>query len=205
MLLGSQMTSEESPERLARLGRGLCILALHELGDLDSANDVAQETLARITIAYHEGRLDDARFRDDAQLGAFARGIARHVIVDVIRSRMRTVATDSSTIAMVESPAADPLTALVSREQECAIHDALKTLSPADRALLRMTFFENATSEQVAERLHEPAARIRKRKERALERLRRAFLHPQSHTSVAAPTSFRSTLSLEPSRASGVG
>ena len=203
------MNWDASSELLLRLRRGVCLLALHELGDLDSANDVAQETLARLTCAYREGRLDDVRFRDVAQLGAFARGVARHVILDVIRARKRTVATDAARLALIESSADDPLTALVSREQHRAVHDALGALSPGDRDVLRMTFFDGATAEQLAATLREPAARIRKRKERALERLRRAFFNVQSHTPSVASTPIRTLVSLERSReisrASGAG
>ena len=75
--------------------------------------------------------------------------------------------------------------------------------APGDRDLLHMAFFDGATSEELAQRLHEPAARIRKRKARALERLRRAFIGAQRHTPALSPTSVNTSHAL--SNAAGLG
>ena len=69
----------------------------------------------------------------------------------------------------------DPLAALVSAAERARLRDALARLSHGDCELLRLSFFEAVTPTQLARRLGEPVERIRKRKSRALERLRRAF------------------------------
>lgn len=171
-----ELTSAE----LSRLRSGIRIMALSALRDLEAAEEVAQESLARVVLAIREGRP-----RDPHSLGAFARGIARHVIVDTLRARQR-----ETTLGLEhERPAeGDPLATLLSAEQAARIRAALEQLSSGDRELLRLSFFEGMTPQEVAERLGEPSTRIRKRKERALARLREAFLQTGGHTGDSIPT-----------------
>jgi RNA polymerase sigma factor (sigma-70 family) len=68
------------------------------------------------------------------------------------------------------------LDALISAAETDRVRVALGALSPADQHLLRLCFHEDRTPAEVAAMLREPADRVRKRKSRALERLRRAFL-----------------------------
>jgi RNA polymerase sigma factor (sigma-70 family) len=164
------------------LANGVRIIALRSLGDPDAAQDVAQETIARALRAIAAGRLRDRR-----AIGGFVRGIARHVIADELRQRHRTVALDPE--LSIPSGEADPLDALVHAEQVAAVHDAMQRLSPGDRRIIELSFVDGLTPAAVAERLREPPVRIRKRKSRALERLREALpgLHPR-HERQAGPT-----------------
>jgi RNA polymerase sigma-70 factor (ECF subfamily) len=166
------LKSEDVPaQELAVLRKGLRLLALRSLRDVDLAEEAAQETLARTLAALRSGQV-----HDPTHLGAFARGIACHVIADLHRARQRTTPLDEFPGA-ADPPTADPdaLQLIVSEEQNERLRAALVALSAADRELLRLSFFEGLTPLEVAERLGEPATRIRKRKSRALERLRRAL------------------------------
>jgi RNA polymerase sigma factor (sigma-70 family) len=165
---------------LSRLRSGIRIMALSALGDADAAEEVAQESLARVVSAIRQGSL-----RDPLNLGAFGRAIARHVIVDTLRGRQRQTSLDPD-----QEPASegDPLVALVSAEQAEQVRAALERLPRGDRELLRLCFFEAMTPQQLADRLGEPSARIRKRKERAIGRLRIAFLGATGHAPGPAPT-----------------
>jgi RNA polymerase sigma factor (sigma-70 family) len=177
---------ELSADVIARLRHGVRLMALHELGDRDAADEVAQETLARVVIAVREHRV-----RDLDRLGAFARGVARHVMVDTLRARQREVPMDGAAVPTAAVVTESALDAMVTAEQLQRVRAALGALSDSDREILRLTFFENATSEEVAKHMQEPAARIRKRKERALERLRRAFDAGIGHTSQRRTTELR--------------
>ena len=174
---------DPSPADLSRLRSGIRIMAMHDLRDPDLAEEVAQESLTRLVQALREGRL-----QDPAHLGAFTRAIARHVIVDVLRARQRQSAT-----ATTEEPASeeDSLGALVSAEQATRVRAAMEQLSGGDRDILRLSFFEGLTPQQIAERTGEPPPRVRKRKERALERLRTAFLERSGHGTAVHPTQLR--------------
>lgn len=63
-------------------------------------------------------------------------------------------------------------------------------LPAADRELLRLSYFEGLEPAQIAERMGEVATRVRMRKSRALDRLRRAFLEAPAprYEPGAAPT-----------------
>ncbi len=158
-------------QELEVLRRGLRLLALRSLRDIDLAEEAAQETLVRALAALRGGHVNNP-----AHLGAFARGIACHVIADLHRAQQRTTSLDASQEAD-DPPSADPdaLHLLVSDEEHEHVRAALASLSGADRELLRLSFFEGLTPLELANRLGEPATRVRKRKSRALERLRRAL------------------------------
>jgi RNA polymerase sigma factor (sigma-70 family) len=171
-----------SGPELERLRAGVRLLALSELGDTDAADEVAQETIARVFEALREGRVQNPQ-----SLGGFARGIARHVIVDLIRARRWEAPLDNTGQDHV-SGKEDVLALLVKAEQIDRVRDALTSLTPAEHELIRLSYFEGATCQELATRLHQPAARLRKRKERALERLRSAFFGSPGHSSGARAT-----------------
>jgi RNA polymerase sigma-70 factor (ECF subfamily) len=154
-------------EQLETLANGVRIIVLRALGDPDAARDVTQETMARLLDALGKGQL-----RDPERLGAFARGIAQHVIVDYRRAAARLVALPED---MAAADAPNALDALVRDEDVARMRAALDRLSPGDRELLRLSFVENLSPRAVASRLREPSERVRKRKSRALERLREVF------------------------------
>lgn len=171
---------DPTPAELSRLRSGIRIMAMHDLRDSDLAEEVAQESLARLVQALREGRL-----QNPAHLGAFTRAIARHVIVDLLRARQRLPATGPTAEPATEE---DSLGAMVSAEQAARVRAALERLSAGDRQILRLSFFEGLTPQQVAERVGEPSPRVRKRKERALERLRKVYLEESGHGTAVRPT-----------------
>ncbi len=134
-----------------------------------------QETLARGLAA-----LENARLQTPDKMGAYFRGIARHVIADVLRERNRSVSLDVMADPPARTPRADALAALISREDAARVVKALDTLAPRSRECLRLSFYEGLTPAQIAERLGEPATRVRKRHSRALQQLRAAFFTQSS-------------------------
>ena len=150
--------------------RGVWIIALKELADADLADEVAQETISRLLDALEK---QGAAIVDPA---AFARGIARHVIADLRARRKRLDPLERVENSVVHASAADPLARAVSEEQLARLRQCLATLAPTDRELLRVLFVNDITPGDLAARTGEPAERIRKRKSRALDRLRQAFL-----------------------------
>ncbi len=180
--------TEPQLEALKRLRLGLQIMALRALGDSDAAEEAVQETLVRALEALRDGRP-----RDPEKLGAFVRGIARHVIADTHRARHRSSPLEAAPPTALGTDQNDPLKALISAEERDSVRLALAQLSAGDREILRLSFFEGLTPVEIAERLGEPALRIRKRKSRALGRLRRAFRRRTAtgHESTPSPTDER--------------
>jgi RNA polymerase sigma-70 factor (ECF subfamily) len=173
-----------SAESLGTLRAGLRLMALRALGDTDAAEEVAQETLGRAVATLADGRTPEIR-----NLGAFVHGIARHVIADVQRTRRRLVGAEA--LANQPDPASteDALGHAVAAEERERVRAALRRLSSGDRQILHLSFYEGLTPAEVADRLGETSLRVRKRKSRALERLRRVFLGATSgHDAAASPT-----------------
>lgn len=174
-------------ETLDRLSAGLRFIALRSLGDAEAAEEVVQETLARGLVALEDGRLDDP-----SKLGAYFRGICHHVIVDTIRARQRTTSFDGLPDPPDGNPSNDALHTLISKEQKARVVRALRELPPAARECLRLSFYEGLKPAEVAARLGEPGPRIRKRRSRALQQLREAFLDQTGsvggHNTADSPT-----------------
>ncbi|MEE8385210.1 MAG: sigma-70 family RNA polymerase sigma factor [Dehalococcoidia bacterium] len=159
------------PDVLEQLRFGVKLMALRALRDLEAAEEAAQETLVRALEAMRDGRP-----RDPEKLGAFVRGIARHVIADAQRASQRSVPLQEPQQHKLGTHHDDPLTALITAEERDRVRLALTHLSAGDREVLHLSFFDGLSPMEIAERLGEPASRIRKRKSRALSRLRQAFL-----------------------------
>ncbi|MDB4874760.1 MAG: polymerase sigma factor [Gemmatimonadetes bacterium] len=174
------MTPQLTTQQLETLANGVRILALRRLGDADAARDVVQETMARLLDALGKGQL-----RDPERVGAFARGIAHHVIVDYRRATGR-LTTLPDELANEAAPSA--LDLLVRDEEVERMRAALARLSSGDRELLHLAFVENLSPRAVAARMREPAERVRKRKSRALARLREVFLGAVGHVPVRSAT-----------------
>lgn len=167
------------PGQLEPLRPGLELLALRALGDRELAREAAQEAIARAVAACAKGTQIAA-----GRLGAFVAGIARHVVTDMRRARARSPVLDVDTIPLPSS-GPDPLELLLTKADADEVRGALRSLPPADRELLRLCFYEGLTPLEIATHLGEPAERIRKRKSRALERLRDHFL---GHARPSGPT-----------------
>jgi RNA polymerase sigma factor (sigma-70 family) len=139
-----------------------------------------QETLARALDALRGNRIPV-----DVPIEAYVYGIARHVITDVQRRRIRDrgAVEDSGTLP---APGPSALEALVRAEEREVVARALASLPDPDRELLEWCFVDGERVSAIAARLGEPAERVRKRKSRALARLRQGL--GGGHKTYATPT-----------------
>ena len=166
---------------LERIRAGVRIMAARALGDADAAEEASQETMVRLLRALSTGT------SVGSSLGAYARGIALHVIADQRRSARRTIAHDPAILDLRSAALDDPLVRLEAAERQRAVDRAFAQLDAADQRLLRQCYYDGKTSAEVAADTGEPASRIRKRKSRAIERLRSAFFG-ESHDPASSPT-----------------
>jgi RNA polymerase sigma-70 factor (ECF subfamily) len=157
---------------IRRLHSGLRLLALRSLNDLDRAEEIAQEALARTIEASRNGR--------PKSIGAFAYGVARNLIVDEYRFRERDRRIRAEPHPAWGQNPTNTLDQIVSKEVQQSVRSAISRLSRSDREILRLTFYKGLTSVEIAERLGEPGTRIRKRKSRALDRIRHIYLEMES-------------------------
>jgi RNA polymerase sigma-70 factor (ECF subfamily) len=151
-----------------RFWERLRVFALRRLGDAASAEDVAQETMDRVLAARREGRL-----REEEALPGFVFATARNICLHRARAAgredraIRRLGADEDDDATV----GDALTALVSEERRAAVRSALARLGPDDQTLLRLLYFEQLDSADVAARLVCSVGALRVRKHRAVQRL----------------------------------
>ncbi len=164
-------SAEASAVDLDCLRGGLRILCLRVLGNADAAEEAVQETLARAVDA-----LRDSRLADQTKLAAYVTGIARHVCSHVQRDEKRTVSLDAPAAVPGLATAHDPLDALIAEAERTRLTTAFGALPAKDQRLLRLCYYEDRSPSEVADLLGEPPERVRKRKSRALDRLRQAFL-----------------------------
>ena len=158
-----------SPERdlAARFRERLRLFALRRLGDAAAAEDLAQETLRRVSIALEENRLENPQ-----ALPAFVFQTARHLCLQ----RSRSSARESRALARWRAEQsgeaeADALRELVGEERRVAVRRALLGLEPGDRRLLELLYYEDAATSNVARDLGITPEALRVRKHRALRRL----------------------------------
>src|SRR5437899_3075642 len=98
----------------------------------------------------------------------FARAAAERGRSLACRARGRAVSADA--LRNTADPrAVDALASVVSTEERARVRGAIARLSSADQRILQLTFFEGLSPAEAADRLGEPALRVRKRKSRALE------------------------------------
>lgn len=90
----------------------------------------------------------------------------------------------------VRDDCVDPLAVLCSEEELSTVRAALASLTPSDRELITLCYFDGLSPTEIAKRLAAPPERIRQRKLRALQRLRAAFdgATPVRHAGPSAPT-----------------
>jgi RNA polymerase sigma-70 factor (ECF subfamily) len=151
-------------------------MALRALGEAAAADDVAQEAIARVI-----GVLRSGGGPPIADLGAFIHGVARHIIADV--QRARSGLQGSNALELIPDPRPDALSEAVSADERRRLRSALDSIPVSDRELLELCYVNGLGATEIAERLREPPERIRKRKSRAIARLREAFLKLQRHES----------------------
>lgn len=167
------MEITRSPEEiLAQLTDGLRIIATRALGDRDAAQDAVQETLLRVL-----GTLRGKGLPDGYTLESYVYGTLRHVIGDAHRSRHRFLSLPD----WLAWNDASPLDQLVDDQDAERIQRAMRTLDREDRALLRACYVEGEKVVDIARQLNQPPDRIRKRKSRALQRLRAALARLEGH------------------------
>lgn len=152
-----------------RYSARLLMFATRRTGDASAAEDIAQETLRTVVDALRGGRVENL-----AALPGFVFTTARNICMHWERSAGRESSAFSryqtdSDLSRTQAP--DPLTALITRDQRKMVRRALNALSPDDRVLLSMLYYDGAGSDVVATKLNITPAAVRVRKHRALARL----------------------------------
>lgn len=137
---------------------GLQRFATFMSGNADLAADLAQEALTQTYRAWHRIPLDDPA------------AYARRVVVNQLRDRQRR-----ERVRRLKPLGVLPHST-ASREGESldrmSMTDLLKALSPVQRAVLVLRFYDDMTERQISDVLDRPIGTIKSDLRRALKRLR---------------------------------
>lgn len=154
-------------ELAGRFRERIRLFAARRLGSVAEAEDVAQETLRRVTEALCAGRVRQAE-----ALPGFVFQTAQHICQQHHRSAERETRGLLRLAADQQAEyAPDPLAEIIAEERCRLVHRALSRLRGDDRELLRQLYFADLAPEAVAARLDLTAGALRVRKHRALHRL----------------------------------
>lgn len=144
-------------------------LGLRTLGDPGQAEDLVQETFVRLW---------QSAPRFDAERGsvrAFVFTLAQRAAVDQlrrasVRPRLVAAAQDGSVPEPVDPVGGEELVERVA--QEFTVREAVQRLSPKHREVVELTFDEDLSDAQIADRLGVPVGTVRSRTYYALRALR---------------------------------
>jgi RNA polymerase sigma-70 factor (ECF subfamily) len=156
--------SSAEEELIARFHRRVLLMAWARARDSEAAVDLAQDTMLAVLKAVRNGQLIDAE-----RLPGFVRGTAKNIINNHLRGRERVHPAPETSLPQ---PGPDPEQLAGQAERMEQVRRALAELRPADRQILLLTLTEGLTPREIAERLGLGSEVVRKRKSRALARLK---------------------------------
>lgn len=157
-----QASEEELLRWMENYGPVLTGLCAALLGDAQQAQDVVQETFIR---AYQ----NRGRFRGERETSekAWLTRIAVNLCRDLQRSRWfrfvdRRVSVDELTTVAPEAS-----------EEEKTIYEAVRSLPAREKEILLLVYYQDMSAEEIARALHVTASSVYRRKNRALQALRK--------------------------------
>lgn len=148
-------------ELCARFAPRVRLYGLKHLRDEERARDLAQQVLVTVLVALREGRLSDP-----ALLPRFVLGISRNLALKMF-AQGRREAPSSNPLPEEVSVPSDPEWLTPQRLQPCA-----EQLQGRAQTVIRMSFMEERSSEEIASALGTTVGNVRVIRHRALAQLR---------------------------------
>lgn len=173
---------------LNRWERPIQRLCIRMLGDEHRAEDVAQETFARVYAKRKE-------YKADARFSTFLWRIAMNLCYDELRRQRRRNETPfdepsidgfESADAMSEAGAPDQVAS--GNERAELVRDAVMRLPEAYRSVVVLRHYENLKFREIADVLEIPEGTVKSRMAEAMSILSR-LLHPELRDGAGAPRS----------------
>jgi RNA polymerase sigma-70 factor (ECF subfamily) len=176
-----QRRSQLPPATLARFRDG-DVAALGEVYDryarpvwsvaigVTHADPLAQEAMQETFIRAWQAA---ASYDPERDLGPWLLTIARFTALDVMRRELRPTrgGHEAEQDVLVESPGIDQAWT------SWAVQEALGSLGAEEREIVRLSFFEDLTQSQIAERIGLPLGTVKSRSHRAHRRLAELLSH----------------------------
>jgi RNA polymerase sigma-70 factor (ECF subfamily) len=138
------------------------LYGLRHLGDEQAALDLVQVVLVRVLEALRGGRVETPD-----SLGSFVFGTCRYVSWDLRRAERRQRAIEAAALTLQQ----DALPPVSSEFDVLRLMGCLQQLPERDGQVVRMTFMEDRSSDEIARRLGLSVGNVRVVRHRALARL----------------------------------
>jgi len=153
-----------------RFGRKIYHYILSSIHD----DTTAQDLFAEVMVAVWKGAKN---FQGDSQVSTWIFGIARHKVLDAIRSRTRhhTQSVALTQGMEVEDPDENPEHQLAQKGEAEVVKEALATLSYEHREVLYLAFYEELPYQEIATRIEVPVNTVKTRVFYAKQQLKRAL------------------------------
>jgi len=157
--------SEAEAELVERFHCRIFAMVLARTGDREVASDLTQEVMISVLCALREGRL-----RDHASLAGYICTTARNRISYFFRGRgqRNEVALPSE----IEIDLPDPEQCFEDAERHRLALQAIRDLKSSDQAILQLSLIDGLNPTEIAARMGLSSEVVRKRKSRALRRVR---------------------------------
>lgn len=136
------MTRKEFENIVPRLRPLIVKVGLDFFGNIDDAEDVAQDTLVRLW-RYCE-QLDA-----DRNMTALATMVAKNICIEHYRRRQMTIAEPTEDTPASSTYSADA--GIESKETQERIDTAIKRLAPREQQLVRKRYIEDQTTDEIAQ------------------------------------------------------
>jgi RNA polymerase sigma factor (sigma-70 family) len=143
---------------------------LKQVRDRALAEEITQEALLIVIQALRQKRV-----REQSKLGSYLFGVSRNLILKHYgKQPPEGLSEDLQNQTMPWMR--DPEAALLLRERHAHLQEAFSRLKPQEREILARSVLEAENLEDIARTMETPYAATRKRKSRAMDRLKNIFL-----------------------------
>ena len=157
-----------------RYGRLVYTVALHIVGDAETAEEVTQDVFVRVWDGAHAYRVDLAK------VSSWMISITRYRAIDELRRRK--VRVEKHQVDWLDDAAFDGLPAQPGPEldvdsalQRRHVRQVIAALPPEQRQLLGLAFFKGLSHSQIAEVVGEPLGTVKSRIRLAMQKVRDAM------------------------------
>jgi RNA polymerase sigma-70 factor (ECF subfamily) len=143
-------------------------LALRESKSAHDAEDVRAETFLRVLLAIRGNQV-----RSPAALPGFIVGVTRNVLRELYARRSQAGAAADQNVIEATAPSHEKL--FLDHEVQQAVQKVIERLNPRERAVLRMHYYEELPTAEIAQRTAIAPERVRLVKSRALQHFREMY------------------------------
>ena len=143
-------------------------LALRESKSADDAEDVRAETFLRVLMAIRGNQV-----RSPEALPGFIVGVARNILRELYARRSQAGAAADHSVIEAAAPSHEKL--FLDHETQQTVEKVIARLKPRERAVLRMHYYEELPTDDIAARASIAPERVRLVKSRALKHFRELY------------------------------